>query len=425
MNRKEIVKKLNQLFCNRESLYKFCDILDNDIDKIILTINKLLKYIYANNDLEVTLESFAINIKNNKLNNIDVKYKLYLEKCSKGFFSFLKRQKDIKLHSDVPLDKDLKISDLEGLRLPSLDSFKEICNMNIHKKKIEEEKKKIRSDFYCKQKGFSETGLIYYRPELMTINKDMIYYHQELTGEIEEDFDYLYSGERYNGKTSSPLNNDFSQNLAEIIKMNDISLMILGNVVEIENGRHRIIYLLKTGIEVTIPIAKVARRIEDKEIKSILDQLKKVYGINVYKNNILDDNVNILLILNGYAYIINGKDELIKFNDCLKNGKHIESFNKITFNTDKNIERQNFDEYCYLIYKKYLEVGDKLFNCNFTDILGFFPGEDNFMLYFAYNDVKIDYQKAKIFGYDFKKYYEMIIISRKHTVVEDIAFRRE
>jgi len=88
----------------------------------------------------------------------------------------------------------------------------------------------------------------------------------------------------------------------------------------IANGRHRIIYILYNRTPIVIP-AKVTRRIKDKETNIILNKLKEMFGISTYKNNILNDEPNILLAFNGLLYEVKDKKTLLEFYDNIINKK--------------------------------------------------------------------------------------------------------
>ena len=389
---KQIIERLNKMFTNYEQLQIFCNKLSNNTDKIIENINKIIKYAFVN-------ESFInnkkpLNILLYDIKDVDTLYKEYLNKRS--ILNIFKK-KESKITFDIPLESDIRLSDLEGLRLPTLEKIKEICDYNKYKDQ-EKKKQQIKKDnYYQKHRIFEETAFTYIRTELITINPSLIYYHQDLSGNIYEDYNFLYQNKE---KYKNILNNSYETNVAKIKKSSDILLKKTGNVYEIENGRHRIIYL---------PI-QIKRRIEDKEFNIVLNNLKKEYNISIIKNNLLNNEPNILIILNNKAYEIKNKEELIKFYNNLKQGLQVDrSINILPFDINNLIEidtNKIINQYRDLIFNKYLEIGESILNSNFTEIIKQFNSINNCLFYQAFISIQQNFQESLIYKNDFKESYK-------------------
>lgn len=248
-----------------------------------------------------------------------------------------------------------------------------------------------------------DVGFQYSRRELVTIDSSFKYCNGELTGNVYKDFDNLYNPERYvdSFRVISPLKNSYEDNINNIKRNSDICLLKVGNSYKIENGRHRIMYILKYGMEEKIPVL-LTRLIEDKESDIIFKYLKEAFNANIYKNNLLNDEVNLLISINGIAYNIRNKEELKLFYNNLKNGKSIDNFGKINFNLVGN--KDDIYRYSKLIFNKYLEIGNELLTSNFTDLVKYF-GQINNLYYGAFKIMQSDYQDSLVYEYDFKENY--------------------
>lgn len=406
IEKKKIVEKLNKLINNYQELSAFCNELSNDANLVIDNISRVIKYAFIREDFILysnPLYALLSEIKN--IDDLDEKYREIAKK--KMFFSIARKNTQSNIFN-LPLHDDIEISDITNLKLPSHADIEEICRENLRLEKIKLEQKQEQEILYKKEKVFEEIGLEYTRPELITIDNNFKYYGMNLSSNPNTDFKLLYSDERYNDtkEPSNPLNNDYHSNISKIKQSTDISITKLGNLNKIKNGRHRIVYILHNGKTETIP-AKVTRRIEDKETNIILINLKKHFNISVCKNNILNDEPNILLFANNMLYEIKDKKSLIEFYNNVINKKTNEHFNPIKFNIVNNINRnQIINKYKEIIFKRYLNEGTKILTGNFTDAIKYFVGEANSLFYEAYNLMQYEYQNSIVHGYNFNELYE-------------------
>jgi len=241
------------------------------------------------------------------------------------------------------------------------------------------------------------------------VDSDFLYYYTGTSGSIEQDFRTLYSGERYQGRLASisPLHNSYEENVAQIRRQNDISLTKLGNVYFIENGRHRILYIMRNGMGAIIPIS-ISRRIEDQEFNRILEKLRQEYNMVAYKNNILNDAPDILLKDASEAYRIKSKEELLIFYDNLQAGRNNHQFEKIPFENEPEVDKVEFTrKYKALIYQKYAEYGKEIITGNFSEVIKYFDEINVLLLYEAFTDVQYEYQRDILLGEDFGKKYRI------------------
>lgn len=417
--KKQIINRLNTMFNSKEQLIALCNVLSNDIDKIMQVISKIIKYSFVKGYLHdgETLCSLIYHP-----DYVDEKYKEYLNiNSKKTLFRFFNRKKDKEYNFSISLDEDINLTDLSGLIIPQKSQLQMICNNNLNEQKQKEEIEQRKNNYYKKNRIFEEIGFLYSRYELIEIDTSFIYYHNDLSGNINDDFNDLYNGERYISNPLSPLNNSYQDNIEQIKTQHDIVLRKIGNVYEIENGRHRIIYILKKGQKTTIPV-KIFRRIEDREFNVIINKLKKEYSVKVYKNNLLDNNPNIIIVHNGIAYEIKNSEKLKEFYNNLSRGIPNNTFNHMLFNIQQgNNSKEIINIYKKIIIQKYLELGDNFLKNNFSNIIKHFENVDSFLLYKAFVSIQNEYQESKVYKYNFRDYclttngYESNFNEKKNT----------
>lgn len=416
-----IVNKLSSLFGSYDELSFLCKYLENNPEEVKKAVSKIIKGSFVTGDFLSYNYSLVSLIRGDK--PIQEMYDEYVEKNSKkGLFSFFsnkKRKKSKKeLEKDekirrslrMEVDDDIILADIEGIRLPSNGEIITMCEENQRTDRIEEEKLQKRMAFYKKHRGFDETAFYYRRDDLLLIDTDFIYESDDLTGKVYEDYRYLYSGERYVGNQSrfSPLNNSFETNLENIRKANDISFKKRGNVYRIENGRHRVIYLIRSGKSVEIPV-NIARRIEDKEFNQRLISIGNDYDIDIYKNNILNDNPDILIRYENALYRVVGNEEVKQFEDGLKTNS-LDSFESIPFEpleVNPDEKKSCKEKYKMLILKSFIDDGENVVTGNFSDFIkGYGDKFENIngpIILEAYKELQNEYNHSKVFGYDFLK----------------------
>lgn len=371
--KKEIQLNLNELFADLEGLMEFCDKMSNDLDKVYEGISKGIKYVIVNSNSMTYKNSLREIVKH--LAEADRLYREYINRKNKNtIFSFFHKKGKMNHIVEIPLDEEIEISDLQGVILPTKEFLERICKQNIENNRAREAKYHQREAYYRKQKGFEEVGMVYTRTELLQIDRDFMYYYSGMSGEVEEDFRNLYNGERYQGRLASvnPLYNSYIENVEQIRRQNDISLTKIGNVYFVENGRHRILYIMRNGEGATIPVT-ITKRIENQEFNRILEELKRKYNMVAYKNNTLNDNPDILLRVGEEAYRLANDGELVEFYHNLQAGKSNNHFEKISFVSEIDFDKVAVTrKYEALIYQKYLELGKDFITGNFTDVIKHF-----------------------------------------------------
>ena len=415
VEKRKIVDRLSSLFNSYYEMSLFCNRLNNNSTEVKRMISKVIKYGFVESDFVFGNQSLFAILQHIK--NIDERYNKFKKDNPKGliYVLFNKRKSKRKLSKEAyklkkcgyDLDQDIDIEDIYGIELPTESYIDSICRENVEKNKHEQEKSTMREMYYKAQRGFEETAFNYTRLEDLEIDSNnFIYYNSELTGELHEDYRFVYSSERYsdNNFKRSPLHRSFEENLAEIRRKNDIQLRKKGNVYEIENGRHRILYLLRNAECVKIPV-NITRRIEDKEFNITLNELKNKYSVSVYKNNLLDDEPNVLIEYQGKAYEINGTDTMKLFLDNLNNGKSNDGFNCFEFNIDDSLnKKETLKKYKTMLFERYKTEGDSVFLGNFTDIVNSYRDVNNRYFYEAYVLMQSEFQTAKVYKYNFDEY---------------------
>lgn len=394
VERRKIISDLNELFSNFNFLLELAEFCDNNHDSMIKMVSKIIKY------------SFCCSVTNDLGHlrtpvKIDEDYKKYLLQTKKKFGFF---RKQVNLDFLYPIDEDIRMSDLQGLVLPTISSMIDACSVNKLNKKeasVREERQCLK---YREAMGFEETGLWYSTTELVRFDSDFKYYHSNLSGNLEKDFYDLYHDERYLNNPNSPLNKPFYENLEQILRVNDIDITKIGDLHVIGNGRHRILYLMSFDCEYMIPVS-VTKRIEDKEFNLILLRLKDKYRLSIHKNSIFNDEANILINYNSKTYNLKNKEELKRFEELLESNGNLDEF----FVADYHLIKKTSDN------KTFSYVRDKmlvfwinnqhlnLFEGNYTDYLRITGEVNSNILYEAFNVNQKIYQKYKLLGIDFEE----------------------
>lgn len=394
MERRKIIVELNNLFIDFSFLSDLAEFCDNNYEFMIKMISKIIKYSFC---CSVTKDLSYLK----KTIKVDEDYKRYLE-LNKKRFRFFKKSCDF--DSIYSLDEDIRMSDLQGLNLPSISSMIDACSVNElnkkeYKTRVERSTKKNRDAM-----RFEKTAFWYVTTDLIKFDFKFMYYHSSLTGDLNIDFNILYNDERYGNNPNSPLKNSFFENLERIIKVNDIDVTRIGDLYVINNGRHRILYLMKYDCDCKIPVT-VTKRIEDEEFNSILLRLKDKYKINICKNNIFNEDPNILIIYNKKTYNIKNKNELIRFEQLLEKDDNLDEFFVSEYHVIK--KNSNDNSFSYIRDKMLIfwlnNKGFNIFEGNYTDYLKLSGDINSNILYEAFNLNQKIYQKYKYLGIDFEE----------------------
>ena len=388
--RRKIIFDLNSLFKDFSYLLSLAEFSNNDYSVMIKLISKIIKYSFCNS------VSDRLGFLGNT-DKIDQDYLKYLEKNKERKSIFKKK---ISLDFDYLLDSDIRINDIVGLELPSINILKDACRVNIQNKKEDDYRKNRRSEIYHEAMGFSETGLIYSTTDVVCFNSDTVYCHSSLTGDLNTDFNSLYNDERYGNKSTSPLNNNFSDNLDSILKHNDIDVTKFGNLYFIGNGRHRILYLMYFDCDIKIPVS-VNKRIEDREFNLILLRLKDKYKMSFHKNNICNEDADILINYLDKTYNVKNTLELKRFEYLIDNGMDLDEF----FVSDyvryhKSRDEKLFSHISNKILSFYLE-NNNIFEGSYTEFLKESKFINSNMLLEAFTINQKMYQRYKLLKLDF------------------------
>ena len=393
--RRKIIFDLNNLFKDYSYLLLLAEFSNNDYTVMIKLISKIIKYSFCNNVTDRL--GYLKNI-----SKIDEDYSNYLNN-SKRKFSIFKSKTSLEF--EYQLDSDIRLFELNGLVLPTISVLKDTCRVNIQNKRENDYKLESRKNTYQEALGFNETGLVYSTTDLVKFNSETIYCHSSLTGDLNTDFYNLYNDERYGNKSTSPLNNTFSDNLDSILRFNDIEVTKFGDLYYIGNGRHRILYLMYYDCDIKIPV-NINKRIEDKEFNIVLLRLKDKYKISFHKNNICNDEANILINYLENTYVVTSRDELIRFEYLLDNGKSLDEFFISKYEQYyKGTDGVLFKNINNKVLSFYLNNKDKnIFLGNYSDFLKISGLVNSNMLFESFSTNQKMYQRYKVLKLDFDEF---------------------
>ena len=409
---KQILEKLDTLFNSHLGIDTLSKCSEYDPEKVKKLISKIIKFAFVKDDFVesyYTIEKIAQYVERDNV-DIDEAYRKYLEaKERKGIFSwFKKRSNKTKLLNDgrIELDNDIDRKDIQKLRLPTEDKIDETCqrykDLFERIRRAEEERKLNKNKF----NKFEDQIFTYSRYELFEIGKESKYVGAGLTGNFDNDFMTLYGDERYTGNNfvNSPIKNSVHENLSSIKRKNDIKIFLVGDTFSIENGRHRLVYIINHFGTIKIPLY-VTRIIEDNEFNKLLFSLKDMGITHFFKNNALNDEPNIFICKDDMAYVVRGKDELKKFSEKIENKESLdefESFNLILKNDP--VEYNDKLKYKLEIIKMCKKSGNQILNQDFSELVKMFEGNedapDNRILYIAFEMLQNEYSKFNTFEFD-------------------------
>ena len=252
-----------------------------------------------------------------------------------------------------------------------------------------------------KQKETEEASYSYgyNRFESITIDENFIYTGPKLTGDPSYDIDIIY------GKATSPdkrfdKTTPFLDNLSKIKRSQDINLVRMDGYYKIENGRHRLLYLLNYYLDYTkgkiskidleyikkmlTITANVRCHIEDQEFNNIIKLLTKKYRVYIYKNELRNDEPNIYISLNNVVYHTKSTEELKDLYDLLNN-----NINNNKYFVGEEIERENdHNRYNKLFNSLISHYQERITKMSFEDILKIIGRQDiNYRV--LYNEYRI------------------------------------
>lgn len=394
-SKKDIINKFNAYLEDYNNMKKLCSLASNDVNEVFNILNIIIKYVLK----------YHYSFIKNTSNIIDCYYNA-LNSSENG--------KHFKQNNNV-LNGKLEEKDLKGIRIPNKDFISKLCEKNILEQKEIEDKRNEKIKHFSELMDFNEVGFTYTRPEMIRLNDQFNYYYTECSGDVYSDYNKLYGDERYTTREDNPLFNNYYQNLDTIKYTNNIQVSKFGNLYTIDNGRHRLLYILYHGWDEEIP-CMVTRRIENREFNIIAYKLKKFYGAKLYKNNIMNDNPNIVIHLDDKLYKIDGIDQLKEFYANINNFSYLRKFYISEF---QYIDFFDTRELLY-VYKKDLiellsDMGLKLLDMDFSELIKMYPKRNNQLLYEAFNQLKNSYLRSKIFTSE-KEYSKSLLSEYKYIV---------
>ena len=368
-SKKDITKRLNSYLEDYNKMKELCSILGNDPHKVTNTIKMIIKYVLK----------YHFNFVKNTSNIID---------C---YYDALNYNENHNI-----LNNELKEKELRGVRIPGSDFINKLCESNILEMKEIEKNKREQEKRLSNLIGFNEVGFHYTRPEMVHLDKNFHYYYADSSNDIDYDYKQLYKDERYSNEENSPLLRNYYENLDSIKVFNNIQVSKYGNLFKIDNGRHRILYLLHHGWDVDIPCS-VTRRIENKDFNIITHKLKKNYYAHFYKNNLLNDEANILIDLNGRLYKTNGVDELKDFYNHVRDINYLKKYFVSDFDSIDIRDKGEIYYYRKELIKYLSDSGIDMLNMDFSDLLKKYPKYNNQLFYDVFNQLKTIYLRSRVF----------------------------
>ncbi len=393
VERRKIISDLNNLLNDFSYLSNLAEFCDNNYETMIKMVSKIIKYAFCRT-VTTNLGYLNTPVK------VDEDYKKYLIQNKKRF-GFMKKQ----VGSDFlfELDSDIRMSDLQGLELPSINRMIDACRVNTTNKEEELQREERQCVKYKEAMGFQETALWYSTTDLVVFDSDFLYYHSYLSGNPSLDFYNLYHDERYLNNPNSPLKESFNDNLERILKFNDIDITRIGKLHVIGNGRHRILYLMNCNCDYPIPVS-VNKRIEDREFNEILIRIKNRFNITVHKNNICNEEANIIINYNNKTYNTKNREELKRFEELLLSNGNLDEFYVCDYNYINRNKKSDTFAYerdrmlVFWINNQKLNI----FEGNYTDYLKLTGKDDSNVLFDAFSVNQKIYQKYKLLGLNFE-----------------------
>lgn len=230
--------------------------------------------------------------------------------------------------------------------------------INHYQRKLLEEKRK-------KEKTKTTSPFYYTTYELLTIDENFKYQGTKLTGDIQKDYLKLSTDERNNQISTS-----YEQNIQNIINNpNTISLIEENNTYTVEDGRHRLTYIIKNKTPQQIPV-RIKKSFSNENINKILNILKKKYNTLIIKNNPSNNNINLLLIIKDSYYKIENETQLYDFFNLLDNNNNINKYYQGTFN--RILNPSLYKEYQQIIKQKEQQLGKYIYTLNYDEIIKLF-----------------------------------------------------
>lgn len=303
--------KLIQILTQDPIQNEIIKITNNNITEIINLITKIYKYIDETNNIEALYTQNILNT----ITTYKPKNKIFLK---------------IELPNEI---------------------------INHYQKLLLEQKRK--------QQKTTSSPFYYTTYELLTIDENFKYQGTKLSGNIQKDYTKLSTDERNNQISTS-----YEQNIQNIINNpNTISLIKENNTYTVEDGRHRLTYIIKNKKPQTIPV-KIKKSFPNENINKILNILKKKYNTLIIKNNPSNDNINLLLIIKDSYYKIENETQLYDFFNLLDNNKQINKYYQGTFN--RILNPSLYKEYQQIIKQKEQQLGKYIYTLNYDEIIKLF-----------------------------------------------------
>ncbi len=333
-----------------------------------------------------------------------------------------REQKEIDLGSKVGTYEamsPISIFNIGFLELPSTYKIKQLCLKGGLPQPEYKEKPKFQKPQYLVR---------YYRYELVPITDDFDYYNDALTGDADYDIDILYH-KHDNKDSKSKISSLFDENLRSIKKSTEvIQLTKYGDKYEINNGRHRLIYLKHMFKRMTDPNTKagfkpidfqvpaiVNHGIESEEVNNLLLTIQNRHtSTRFLKDNISNDRENIIIMIGNKVYKVENIEELKEFVYSQHQDKYLIGINakvdlnynyiicKILYVLKGNYTKLSFSDVVNIIKRYGVDYDGKVIKTDTLNFLELYRSYVNIVVHLSMNKVyypdkdMMDYLKHKI-----------------------------
>ncbi len=336
--------------------------------------------------------SYYLSILEKRLRNKNEDIKTSTHKAEKTVCSFVGKQsllviipKDIIDSTDLKngeITENIPRTKIGLLRIPSRYELIQMCARN---RELEEGTKLSMEDGQVlksrRPKVNYDLPFGYSRYEKVYVDDTFDYDADDLTGDADYDIDIIYGGKDYH-ESRKKISSNPDENIKFIKKSSSMLLTKVGDRIKINNGRHRLVYMKKFFLdhvdqckdekllahlrEQCSVVVLVTRTFEDQEVLDVIQSIYKlVPNIRIQKNSVLNDEVDLIIFIQGKIINVRNKAELIDFYNGLKEQKIRNKYEIAKLNKGSTLQSNFVIDY---ILKK---LGKQVINLSFSDIVDY------------------------------------------------------
>lgn len=336
--------------------------------------------------------SYYLSILEKRLRNKNEDIKTSTHKAEKTICSFVGKQallviipKDIIDPTDIinrEITENIPRTKIGLLRIPSRYELIQMCARN---RKLEEGTKLSMEDGNVpkpkRPKVNYDLPFSYSRYEKVYVDETFDYDADDLTGDADYDIDIIYGGKDYH-ESRKKISPNPDENIKFIKKSSSMLITRVGDRIKINNGRHRLVYMKKFFLdhvdhckdekalaalrEQCSVVVLVTRTFDDQEVLNIIESIiKLVPEIRIQKNSVLNDDIDLIIFIQGKILNVRNKSELIDFYNGLKEQKIKNKYEIAKLNKGSTLQSNFVIDY---ILKK---LGKQVINLSFSDIIDY------------------------------------------------------